>query len=404
MNQKIKKQCIVIAPCWPSDESGYGIAIKSSLKVYREFFDQVLLIVITENENSHHHFQDNKYKIIHIKVKKKKKWTRFLKSLFSINPASVIQFSNKYIIHRISNEILNFYNSKFHLSIIFEDIPISQYIGYLKNRFDNAQIIVRSHNVFSEIFEGFENSNNIFMRYLWKFEQSKCFLFEKKSMYYSDTFFAISNRDAVEYKKRYKNEVNGILGIYINSDRYKNISGDDIRNILYLGSADLRKAHGIKKFIDIVWNDIYRNNSKLKLTLGGRGTEKFNFKETNINGLGFVIDDASILNAGMIFINPQERGSGIKIKSIIAMSAGKVLISTTKGLEGIDGENGKHFFCADTIQEMGEIILFLQKNKQIVIETGYNARILANDLYDKKKYLNQSIEQLKLIYSIIHIN
>ena len=63
---------------------------------------------------------------------------------------------------------------------------------------------------------------------------------------------------------------------------------------------------------------------------------------------GFVENLADYLAHAKVVVAPLTYGSGVKTKVLEAMGMGKPVVTTTVGADGILGENGVHFFIADT--------------------------------------------------------
>ncbi len=100
--------------------------------------------------------------------------------------------------------------------------------------------------------------------------------------------------------------------------------GDQL-TVVHVGTADTRKGADLLNFVSTALLLVMKVFPNARLVLGGKGTEMLSNADYNIVGLGFVDSDKTILQEGNIFINPQMTGSGIKIKSIIAMAAKKFL-------------------------------------------------------------------------------
>jgi glycosyltransferase involved in cell wall biosynthesis len=146
---------------------------------------------------------------------------------------------------------------------------------------------------------------------------------------------------------------------------------------LYLGSADLRKGHGLHQFLLQAWPQIRTTVAGVRLILGGRGTEGFSNPDQSIVGLGFVPDEREFYARGLVLINPQMRGSGIKIKNIMGMFAGRAVVTTPKGAEGIRARAGEDFALAPTMAEMAQKVGHLLLNPLAAEAMGSRARARA---------------------------
>jgi len=96
-----------------------------------------------------------------------------------------------------------------------------------------------------------------------------------------------------------------------------------------------------------------------------------------------VDDEREFLGQGRAFINPQEDGTGIQLKSLVALAAGKLLISSINGVTGIvGGKSGHHFLASNTPEGMAkDILLLLNEPAQVeaIASSGYQ---LVHSHYD----------------------
>lgn len=378
---------ILITYGWPSRKSGYGIALYSSLKQYLNLYNKIYYIAIIDQKFKYSNdWKTNKIIWNHIFINRKKKLYRFLISLFSQYPAVSQQYRHKFIKKEILKIILeekNISNNK--INIIFEGIAPSSLLIFLRKKFKSIPIGIRSHDIISKAFSEMQNSGNLFIRLAWNIEVLKMKKLEKKVYNIADKFWAITKSDAKNYMKQYNIKTDGVFGISINKEWYKSIEKGDIYNIIYLGSSDLLKGDGLKNFIINSWLHIYKTLPEAKFIIAGRNTEKYNNKKYAIIGKGYCEEEQEILNKGIIFINPQKKGTGIQLKSCIAMLTGKVLVSTTVGLQGIPGKDGVHFYKADRPNDFIRIIIKIIKNKNKVLKIGCKARsIIIKTLNEKK--------------------
>jgi glycosyltransferase involved in cell wall biosynthesis len=91
--------------------------------------------------------------------------------------------------------------------------------------------------------------------------------------------------------------------------------------------------YGLKNFVNGI------NNNKINLVICGSNIERLsliNFKNINVNLLGFVDDLDSFFNSIDLLIIPLEKGAGVKIKVLQSLIYGVPCIGTKVAFEGID--------------------------------------------------------------------
>ncbi|MFT5349119.1 MAG: glycosyltransferase involved in cell wall biosynthesis, partial [Bacteroidia bacterium] len=134
-------------------------------------------------------------------------------------------------------------------------------------------------------------------------------------------------------------------------------------------------------------------DSKYKLHLAGKG----------INKTAFARYDSLIVNDDVpsayefvksldVCVVPLKSGSGIRLKILEAMAAGKLVISTTIGAQGIDYIASKHLLIADTPSQYANVYSQLKKgeidwktilkNGRNLVEEHYSTAALANKQLD----------------------
>lgn len=141
---------------------------------------------------------------------------------------------------------------------------------------------------------------------------------------------------------------------------------------------------------------------RLKLVGGGQSSSlrRLVGKDEFIEFAGFVDDPVPHLHAATVFVVPLRSGSGTRLKMLEAMAAGKAIVTTSLGAEGIRGEHEKHFLVADTPKEFAEMVTRAVKSSEIRSTLGHNARALVREIYDWRvivEELQRHYERLSLV-------
>jgi glycosyltransferase involved in cell wall biosynthesis len=379
--RKRHRTAIVLAPDWPGNSGGYSIAIKSSLELYLAHVDTVHFICTREDAFSDQGaWPADRIFWTHVPIRKRTKALRFLASLTSWAPATTVRYtqSANALLAAVTRAIASVIGDTV---FIIEDIPIGWYVPELRRRWPKTPIALRSHNVLETAFTGFLKTGNPILRMAWTLEIARIARFERRVCRMVDAFWAISEDDAAVYTTRLGITPDGIVGVSSDVERYASVAPGDLKTLVHVGRADLRKSRGLRAFIDDVWPRIRAKHPEARLVLGGGGTQAFSNPDMAITGLGFVEDDRDVFNQGLLFLNPQEIGSGVQIKNINAMLAGKVVIMSPMCAQGISGEDGTHYVVADGPAAWADHILRLIRDPGMAEELGRNARSLAARVY-----------------------
>jgi len=119
------------------------------------------------------------------------------------------------------------------------------------------------------------------------------------------------------------------------------------------------------------------------LVVGAYPTKKI-LKLNDIPGVkvtGFVDDPYEYLARSKLVVAPMRFGAGIQNKVLEAMALRKTVVTTSRAVAAIEGQDGKHFVIADTASEMADKILELLRNEEERRIIGENARALIEEKY-----------------------
>ncbi len=117
----------------------------------------------------------------------------------------------------------------------------------------------------------------------------------------------------------------------------------------------------VQFFAREVWPALSRRNPQLKWRLVGMNPEAI---RRDIQGLervettGPVADAIHELAAAKVVVAPLRSGSGTRLKIVEAWAAGRAVVATRLGAEGLPVTNGNHLFLAD---EPAEIIKYVER-------------------------------------------
>jgi len=123
----------------------------------------------------------------------------------------------------------------------------------------------------------------------------------------------------------------------------------------------------------------FEANKSIVFVLYGTGLPKF--ERENVRSYGFAQNLHQALSIADIALVPLTSGGGTKLKIFDYMNACLPIISTKKGIEGINVKDKEHLILADNTNEMIDAIEYLIRNKQERERLGANARRLVENEY-----------------------
>ena len=112
--------------------------------------------------------------------------------------------------------------------------------------------------------------------------------------------------------------------------------------------------------------------------------------------MGYIEDLSSFLNASIAIV-PIRIGSGMRMKILDAVSSNVPVVTTVKGVEGIDFRNGKECMIADGATSFANAIMQLCDNITLQKDLAWNAKEKLNEFYAPQ----QMFERRLAIYSCI---
>ena len=138
-------------------------------------------------------------------------------------------------------------------------------------------------------------------------------------------------------------------------------SPEESKTVFFVGNLYDPNVVGLKSFLSDAWPKIATRVPNAQLVVCGKVCEAFDEKLKNVQFKGVVEDLLPYYANAAVVINPVTYGSGLKIKTVEALSFGKCLVSTQAGAYGIRHDDAPFVVC-DSIAEMSDQIVFLLEN------------------------------------------
>jgi len=277
--------------------------------------------------------------------------------------------------------------------IQLETLYLTPYVDTIKKH-SKAQVVMRAHNVEHEIWDRI-SQNTLFLPKKWYLTHltRKLRNYEINHLNDYDFLVALTDRDLTQFKKLgYKN---GAMAapIGIDTSQYgrisppKDSSKEDL-SLCFIGSLDwMPNIEGLNWFLLKVWPLIKAKYPEIKLHVAGRNTPNslLNLKMDNVIVHGEVADAAEFIGKYTAMVVPLFSGSGMRVKILEGMALGKVIITTSMGMEGIDAVNKEHLLIADSPEEFVQAVGHCKANPERVEEMGRNAVDFVMEKFNNKQ-------------------
>ncbi|MCB0524528.1 MAG: glycosyltransferase [Lewinellaceae bacterium] len=268
-----------------------------------------------------------------------------------------------------------------HYDVVqLESLYLAPYISTIREFAPNSLVVLRAHNVEHEIWERVaQNSRPLKKWYLNKITP-RLKDYEKIRLNDCDLVVAISNRDAEAFELMDLKRPATVAPIGIDCNDYQpaDHSFEKPLSLSFIGSLDwMPNQEGLKWFLDEVWQPLLAPKfPTLQFHIGGRSAPKW-LKELNMERVVFhgeVPCSRDFLNEHSVMIVPLLSGGGMRAKILEGMALGKVVLSTDIGMEGIHGQDRKHFLLANEPAQWLEAIEYCDQHTSRLPKIGQAAR------------------------------
>jgi len=310
-------------------------------------------------------------------------WDAFT-NLFKPNESyNIVRFDSA-AFHQKLKEILQSETFDF---ILFEGLFLSPYLQTVRT-FSKAKCILRAHNVEWLIWKRLAaaTTNSLKKIYL-HFLSGRLKRYENNIINNFDAIVAISEQDKNLFLRDGCNIPIEVAPTGMNTAKYNNIEqmDADSLSLFHLGSMDwLPNIEAVDWLLKDIWPMIQQKSNKVHLFLAGKNMNPkyFNIKSENLIVAGEIKDALKFMENKQIMVVPLLSGGGIRIKILEGLAAGKVIVSTSTGAEGINYTDKKNILIADTPEDFTKTILSLLNNPNLLNNIAREAQILARTQYD----------------------
>lgn len=117
------------------------------------------------------------------------------------------------------------------------------------------------------------------------------------------------------------------------------------RKILCVASDNPMNVKGLKDFLRFAWPLIARDVPDAELIVAGRVCGALEIADERVRLMGPVQDIAELYRRARVTINPTVAGTGLKIKTVEALSYLRPIVTWPSGIDGMDPELAKMCLC-----------------------------------------------------------
>jgi polysaccharide biosynthesis protein PslH len=138
-------------------------------------------------------------------------------------------------------------------------------------------------------------------------------------------------------------------------------------------------------FLPTIYPLIRQQIPEVTLTITG-STRGVDMKGLQLNDSvklpGYIDDMRPVVGSSTVCVVPIRQGSGTRLKILEAMAAGTPVVTTAKGVEGLDVVDGEHVLLADDAKAFADKTIWLLRNESLRRGLTLNARRFVEQRYD----------------------
>jgi len=305
---------------------------------------------------------------------------------------------------QFSKLLKNILSKRKYDCILLETIYVLPYLELIR-RLSAAVIIIRAHNVEHHIWKNKAEQETNFAKALYLDQLSKQLQeYQNKHITLCDGVITLSSVDYDWYVKRLPESDLLLSPVGIDYQEYQNYQKKDSAfSFGFIGAMDWQpNLNGINWYLKEVWPKVASYHQDLNFHIAGRNMPA-DFENRVSNGVinhGEVDHNLSFMSSLDVLVVPLFIASGIRVKIIEAMAMGKIVLTTSKGLQGISARHGKEVMIANSASEFIQLHKIILEDKSIAQRISEHAREFAFHHFDQNKltqhiiaFINRKIDE-----------
>jgi glycosyltransferase involved in cell wall biosynthesis len=298
---------------------------------------------------------------------------------------------------------LFFVCKKERISLIQFEFPTPSISSFLVKELLRIPLVYDAHNIETERMRNMDNASSAYLTITKLMENVSCKI--------SDLIFVVSERDKEQLVSWGVPERKvEIIPNSVEISRFpKGFNNNKIRNQYHLEKKIVLLFHGpldyppnreaAKILVHRLLPNILKKHANVHLLLVGRNPPRIS--HPNITVTGFVENLPDYIAATDIALVPLLKGGGTRIKILEYMAAGKAVVSTMKGAEGLGLQNGRDILMTKyPDSKFIDLVTKLIEDSSLREDIGANARRKTLSLYDWKETAKKAVQNYN---KIIHI-
>jgi glycosyltransferase involved in cell wall biosynthesis len=279
--------------------------------------------------------------------------------------------------------------------IILESIFTTPYLPTIRRNV-KTKVILRSHNIEHQIWDKLAvGEKNFFKRFYLSYLSKKLYKAEIEAWRSVDGIANISYDD-LQFTRVLSQKPSYLLPVAMPVQEPVKMNGQELK-AYHIGSMDwLPNIEAINSFIANTLPSVLKEFPTFEFHIAGRKMPA-TLHDKKIPGIvswGEVESAEAFARNFQIMIVPLQSGSGIRIKILEAFAMGMAVISSEQGIRGIDVDDKKEFYRAETPEEWIAALQALQDPTERE-RIGKNAQHFMQESYSNSKIVQPLVQFIK---------
>lgn len=263
--------------------------------------------------------------------------------------------------------------------IQIESIHLMNYLPALRSARNQPLIVCDWHNVESDLMRQYaEHERNLARRLYARRTAGLMSEAEVRALRTFDAHLVVSEEDATRLRSINSNARFIVIENGVDTADYAGEPSPVRDRIVFVGSMDYHaNIEGATNFARNVWPGIQGRHPDVRFTIVGRNPPLQVTELSSQPGLevtGSVADVRPFYREAIAAVVPLNVGGGSRLKVLEAMAAGVPVVSTTRGAEGLDVNDGENILLADSPAQLADTLSKVIRDANLrarIIEGGY---------------------------------
>lgn len=180
---------------------------------------------------------------------------------------------------------------------------------------------------------------------------------ERKALRRGNVIIAIQDYEAELFRQLVPDREVLVLGFANNIEPREPVEAPAPGRVLMIGSVNPLNQKGLVDFCEKVWPDVLEQVPDAVLHVVGGVGDALPRETSNAEALGILDNVDTEYNEACVIVNPVELGTGLKIKTVEALTHSKALVTTPRGVEGMFFENDAPCCIADDWKSFSDAVI-----------------------------------------------